>query len=81
MIFFTPSARIPPRCLILSPHWHLLIVHWGTFRLEDEPVHFPPIDLNRELEKEGISDRLVDLKHGQTLFYDDFTKPYIMRSA
>jgi len=60
---------------------HLLIVHWGTFRLGDEPVHFPPIDLKRELEKEGISDRLVDLKHGQTLFYDDFAKPYIMRPA
>jgi len=60
---------------------HLFIVHWGTFRLGDEPVHFPPIDLKRELEKEGISDRVVDLKHGQTLFYDDFAKPYIMRPA
>ena len=48
----------------------LLIVHWGTFRLGDEPVHFPPKDLRRELEKEGLLDRLVDLKHGQTLFYD-----------
>jgi len=56
---------------------HLFIVHWGTFRLGDEPVHFPPIDLNRELEKEGISDRVIDLKHGQTLFFDDFAKPYI----
>jgi len=60
---------------------HLLIVHWGTFRLGDEPVHYPPIDLKRELEKQGISDRLVDLKHGQSLFYDDFVKPYIMRPA
>lgn len=49
---------------------HLLIVHWGTFRLGDEPVHFPPNDLRRELEEEGLLDRLVDLKHGQTLFYD-----------
>ena len=49
---------------------HLLIVHWGTFRLGDEPVHFPPNDLRRELEEKGLSDRLVDLKHGQTLFYD-----------
>ena len=46
----------------------LLIVHWGTFRLGDEPVHFPPIDLRRELEKEGLLDRLVDLKHGETLY-------------
>lgn len=49
---------------------HLLIVHWGTFRLGDEPVHFPPNDLRRELQEEGLLDRLVDLKHGQTLFYD-----------
>jgi len=60
---------------------HLFIVHWGTYRLGDEPVHFPPIDLDRELKKEGISDRVVDLKHGQTLLYDDFAKPYIVRSA
>ena len=53
---------------------HLLIVHWGTFRLGDEPVHFPPNDLRHELEKEGLLDRLVDLRHGQTLYYDRFTK-------
>jgi L-ascorbate metabolism protein UlaG (beta-lactamase superfamily) len=49
---------------------NLLIVHWGTFRLGDEPVHFPPIDLKRELKKQGLSERLVHLNHGQTLFYD-----------
>jgi L-ascorbate metabolism protein UlaG (beta-lactamase superfamily) len=46
----------------------LMVVHWGTFRLGDEPVHFPPIDLQREMEKEGILDRLVYLNHGETLF-------------
>lgn len=46
----------------------LMIVHWGTFRLGDEPVHIPPKDLKRELEREGLADRLVDLQHGQTLF-------------
>ena len=54
---------------------NLLIVHWGTFRLGDEPVHFPPIDIARELEKQGLSDRLVHLNHGQTLFYDHLPKP------
>ena len=48
----------------------LMIVHWGTFRLGDEPVHFPPIQIKQELEKEGLHDRLVDLKHGQTLYLD-----------
>lgn len=46
----------------------LMILHWGTFRLGDEPVHFPPIDIRREMGREGLSDRLVDLKHGKTLF-------------
>ncbi len=46
----------------------LMIVHWGTFRLGDEPVHFPPAQLRREMEKAGLSDRLVDLRHGETAF-------------
>jgi N-acyl-phosphatidylethanolamine-hydrolysing phospholipase D len=50
---------------------HLLVVHWGSFRLGDEPVHFPPRDIRREMEKRGIVDRLIHLDHGQSLFYDE----------
>lgn len=46
----------------------LMAVHWGTFRLGDEPVHFPPTELKKELEKEGLLDRLVDIQHGETFF-------------
>ena len=46
----------------------LMIVHWGTFRLGNEPVHFPPIQVKEELKKEGLLDRWVDIKHGETLF-------------
>jgi N-acyl-phosphatidylethanolamine-hydrolysing phospholipase D len=46
----------------------MMIIHWGTFRLGDEPVHFPPNDLKRELEKEGLSHRLIDIRHGETIF-------------
>jgi L-ascorbate metabolism protein UlaG (beta-lactamase superfamily) len=46
----------------------LLVVHWGTFRLGNDPVHFPPMQVKEELEKEGLLDRLVDIKHGETLF-------------
>ncbi len=46
----------------------LMVVHWGTFRLGDEPVHFPPLDLSRAMEAQGLRDRWVDLKHGETLF-------------
>ena len=49
---------------------HLIIVHWGSFRLGDEPVHFPPLEIKREMKKQGILDRLIHLDHGQTLFYD-----------
>jgi L-ascorbate metabolism protein UlaG (beta-lactamase superfamily) len=45
----------------------LLVVHWGTFRLGDEPVYFPPRDIQREMGKEGLLDRLVLLNHGETL--------------
>ena len=46
----------------------LMIVHWGTFRLGDEPIHFPPMDIQKELKKEGMLDRLVDIRHGETFF-------------
>lgn len=46
----------------------LMIVHWGTFRLGDEPVHFPPEELKRELEKEGLIDRRIDIRHGETFY-------------
>ncbi len=46
----------------------LMVVHWGTFRLGDEPVYLPPIELQRELEKEGLLSRFVPLEHGRTLF-------------
>ena len=48
----------------------LMVIHWGTFRLGDEPVHFPPMHIKQELKKEGMLDRLVDLKPGQSYFFD-----------
>ena len=56
---------------------HLLIVHWGTFRLGDEPVYFPPVQLKQELAKEGLSDRLLELDHGKTLGYERNRKKVI----
>jgi N-acyl-phosphatidylethanolamine-hydrolysing phospholipase D len=45
----------------------LMIVHWGTFRLGNEPVHFPPRDIALALHEEGLLDSLVPIKHGETL--------------
>jgi L-ascorbate metabolism protein UlaG (beta-lactamase superfamily) len=48
---------------------HLIIVHWGTFRLGNDPVYLPPIELRRELETAGLADRYIPLNHGETCFY------------
>ena len=48
---------------------HLMIVHWGTFRLGDEPVHFPPADIKAALRKQGLEDQFLDIQHGQTIAY------------
>ena len=48
---------------------HLSIVHWGTFRLGDEPVHFPPMDIRQALRKQGLENQYVALEHGRTITY------------
>lgn len=55
----------------------LMIVHWGAFRLGDEPVYLPPLELKREMEKEGLADKVIHLDPGQTLFYDGMKPSHI----
>ena len=45
----------------------LAIAHWGTFRLGDEPVHFPPIEIRAALRKEGLERRYIAFRHGRTV--------------
>ena len=47
----------------------MMVVHWGTYRLGDEPVHFPAEEIRREMAACGLSDRLIEIRHGQTLRY------------
>ncbi|MRR38390.1 MBL fold metallo-hydrolase [bacterium] len=49
----------------------LMVVHWGTFRLGDEPVYFPPVQMRQEMEREHLGDMLMDIRHGQTLYLDN----------
>lgn len=49
----------------------LMIVHWGTFRLGDEPVYLPPLAIRREMEKKNLVDCLIEIKHGQTLIFSE----------
>ena len=48
----------------------LMIAHWGSFRLGDEPVHFPPIDMKHEMQNAGLIEHYIPIHHGQTLFFD-----------
>ncbi len=47
----------------------IMIVHWGTFRLGDEPVHFPIEAVKRALKEAGMADRLLDIRHGETYYF------------
>ena len=49
----------------------LMVVHWGSFRLGDEPVYLPPRDIRREMDRQGLTEKLLHLDPGQTLFYED----------
>ena len=46
----------------------LIITHWGTFRLGDEPVWYPPVQMEEELGRRGLLEHYVPLKHGETFF-------------
>lgn len=72
--WFMQSSHMNPAEAVLAfqelDAKRLLVVHWGTFRLGDEPVYLPPIQVKKEMARAGLVDRFIDLRHGQTV-YDD----------
>nr|BFD65976.1 MBL fold metallo-hydrolase [Bdellovibrio sp. HAGR004] len=47
---------------------HSIGVHWGTFRLSDEPMAEPPVELGRARKKAGLEDGAFHvMKHGEIL--------------
>lgn len=69
--FMAPSHMNPTETVAAFQQLNakrLMIVHWGSFQLGDEPVHFPPLDLRRELEKADLLDRWIDMRPGDTAF-------------
>ena len=46
----------------------MMVIHWGAFRLGDEPVYLPPQDMRREMEAAGMGERLMHLDPGETWF-------------
>jgi L-ascorbate metabolism protein UlaG (beta-lactamase superfamily) len=45
---------------------YMVPIHWGTFRLSDEPIHEPPVWLARLCTDNGFDGRVQILQHGQT---------------
>jgi N-acyl-phosphatidylethanolamine-hydrolysing phospholipase D len=47
---------------------HLMVVHWGAFRLGDEPIYFPPMDMKKEMKRRGLLEKFVMVNPGQTYY-------------
>lgn len=45
---------------------YMVPIHWGTFRLSDEPIDEPPVWLARLCTDNGFDGRVQILQHGQT---------------
>lgn len=44
----------------------LLVVHWGAYRLGDEPVFLPPLDMAKEMTRLGLAERFLRLAVDRT---------------
>lgn len=65
----------PEEALMIHQDLHAKLsigVHWGTFRLSDEPMDAPPLDLNKALEKmkSHHSGDFRVMKHGEIIKLD-----------
>jgi L-ascorbate metabolism protein UlaG (beta-lactamase superfamily) len=69
--WFMAQSHIDPRETVAAFRElgarRLMIMHWGTFQLGDEPVHLPPRHMLAEMAAAGLTDRLVPWTHGQTV--------------
>jgi len=57
-------SQLPRGVHVISPLGYAGILD----ELGDEPVHLPPQHIREEMRQEGLLDRLVDWKHGDTVF-------------
>lgn len=70
--FMAPSHMNPAECVRAFRDIRarkLMIAHWGTFQLGDEPVHFPPGDMKKALEEDGLLSRWIPLGLGESYFF------------
>jgi N-acyl-phosphatidylethanolamine-hydrolysing phospholipase D len=47
----------------LGARW-LMPIHWGSFRLGDEPIFLPPEELKAQMTAKGLAAQLLVLQHG-----------------
>jgi N-acyl-phosphatidylethanolamine-hydrolysing phospholipase D len=45
-------------------------IHWGVFRLSREPMHEPPIRLQREARLRGLGQQVAVLQPGEQIGLD-----------
>lgn len=51
---------------------HFIPGHWGTFRLGDEPIGHPSVDLRRQIEKRGLdTKRFIIMDIGEIVIIPD----------
>lgn len=48
----------------------LLPMHWGTFKISDEPLDEPPVRLMAEAERCGISRKICILRNGESYVFE-----------
>jgi L-ascorbate metabolism protein UlaG (beta-lactamase superfamily) len=69
--WFMAQSHINPRETVAAFRQlgarRLMIMHWGTFRLGDEPVHLPPQHMQAAMDAAGVGHRLISWEHGQTV--------------
>jgi L-ascorbate metabolism protein UlaG (beta-lactamase superfamily) len=48
---------------------HLIPIHWGTFKISDEPIKEPPILLMQEAERRRVNERIHVLDNGESFVF------------
>ncbi len=65
--FMRHSHLNPAECVTafeqLGARW-LMPIHWGSFRLGDEPIFLPPEELKAQMTAKGLAAQLLVLQHG-----------------
>ena len=48
----------------------MIPIHWGTFKISEEPIHEPPLRLKAAANRIGIADKIHILRNGKTFLME-----------